>query len=90
MRYPAARMIKLSDTRRAREYRASRGTAGLRLSAGQFEIVSTAARALPVEKRDAFLQRVAGLLRQRTGKANDADVAAVAQQALSGLIQQVA
>ena len=84
-------MIKLSDSRRAREYRTtSRGTAGLRLSTGQFEIVSTAARALPVEKRDAFLQRMAGVLRQRTGRANDADVAAVAQQALGTLVVSAA
>ena len=69
---------------RAREYRRPQ-PGGLRLSTGQFEIVSTAARALPVEKRDAFLQRVAGLLRQRTGRPSDADVAAVAQLALNTL-----
>ena len=83
----------ISGVSRAREYpRGDRGRLypGLRLSTGQFEIVSTAARALPVEKREAFLQRVAGLLRQRTGKASDADVAAVAQQALGTLVVSAA
>ena len=41
-------------------------------------IVSQAARALPFEKREAFAQRVAALLQSRTGRASDADVAAVA------------
>ena len=45
-----------------------------------------AARALPAEKREDFLQRIAASPRQRTGRPTDADVAAVAQLALNTLI----
>jgi hypothetical protein len=45
-----------------------------------------AARVLPVEKRDIFLQRIAAMLALR-GRLTDTDVADVAQLALAGLIQ---
>ena len=57
---------------------------------GEFEIVSTAARALPVEKRGAYLQEVAALLRQRTGRASDDEVANAAQLALRTLVVSAA
>ena len=50
-----------------------------------------AARVLPVEKRDIFLQRVAAMLALRgRGRFTDTDVADVAQLALAGLIQTAA
>ena len=55
------------------------------LSPRQLAIISSAARSLPVEKRGAYLQRIEGLLKQRAGRFNDADVAAVAQLALNTL-----
>jgi len=54
----------------------------------QFKIVMNAARLLPVEKRDIFLQRIAAMLAVRgRGRFTDTDVADVAQLALAGLIQ---
>ena len=50
-----------------------------------------AARTVPVEKRDLYLERIAAMLVLRgRGRFNDADVADVAQLALCGLIQQTA
>jgi hypothetical protein len=54
----------------------------------QLEIVMGAARVLPVENRDTFLQRIAAMLALRgRGRFTDTDVADVAQLALCGLIQ---
>ena len=62
----------------------------IRLSENQFDIVMQAARALPSEKREAFAVRVEGLLKLRSGRPSDSEIAAIVQQALSGLVQQVA
>jgi hypothetical protein len=57
----------------------------------QLKIVMRAARVLPVEKRDLYLQRIAAMLALRgRGRFNDADVADVAQLAMAGLVQQTA
>jgi hypothetical protein len=54
----------------------------------QLGIVMGAARVLPVEKRDIFLQRIAAILALRgRGRFADTDVADVAQLAMAGLIQ---
>jgi hypothetical protein len=56
------------------------------LSDDQLRVLMTAAAALDYEKRDTFLQRVAGLLgKQATGCHSDADVAQAAEQALRSL-----
>lgn len=60
------------------------------LSDRQLDIVSDAARALPVEKRDVYLQRVSAILQVRHGRFGDADVAAAAQTAVDSLIQHAA
>jgi hypothetical protein len=58
------------------------------LSDKQLDIVSQAARALPVEKRSDYLQRIAGDLAVRHGfRFTDRDVAAAAQTALDSLLQ---
>ena len=51
-----------------------------------------AARSIPVEKRDLFLQRIAAMLALRgrgrgRGRFTDTDVADVAQLAMAGLVQ---
>jgi hypothetical protein len=57
----------------------------------QLRVVMDAARAIPVEKRDTFLQRIAAMLALRgRGRFTDTDVADVAQLALCGLVQQTA
>jgi hypothetical protein len=48
-------------------------------------VVMTAAGGLPLEKRSVFLQRVAALLGQRSGRYTDADVAAAAETSLRSL-----
>jgi hypothetical protein len=54
----------------------------------QLKIIMTAARAIPVEKRDIFLQRIAAMLALRSrGRFTDTDVADVAQLAMAVLIQ---
>ena len=54
----------------------------------QLKIVMNAARSIPVEKRDIFLQRIAAMLALRgRGRFTDTDVADVAQLALAGLVQ---
>jgi hypothetical protein len=54
----------------------------------QLKIVMQAARSVPVEKRDTFLQRIAAMLALRGhGRFTDTDVADVAQLALARLIQ---
>jgi hypothetical protein len=54
----------------------------------QLKIVMHAARSIPVEKRDTFLQRIAAMLALRgRGRFTDTDVTDVAQLALPGLIQ---
>ena len=53
--------------------------------------VMGAARGLPVEKCDIFLQRIAAMLALRGyGRFTDTDVADVAQLALAGLVQKTA
>ena len=55
----------------------------------QLKIVMHAARSIPVEKRDTFLQRIAAMLAIRgSGRFTDTDVAEVAQLALTGLAHQ--
>ena len=57
----------------------------------QLKIVMGAARTLPVEKRDTFLQRIAAMLALRgRGHFGDSDVADVAQLALRGLVHEPA
>lgn len=53
----------------------------------QLKVVMAAARTLPVEKRDIFLQRIAAMLTMR-GRFSDADVADVARLAMAGLMQR--
>ena len=61
------------------------------LTDNQLKIVMDAARLVPVEKRDIFLQRIAAMLALRgRGRFTDTDVADVAQLAMAGLIQQAA
>ncbi|MGC2455246.1 MAG: hypothetical protein WA592_21045 [Pseudolabrys sp.] len=48
-----------------------------------------AAKTLPVERRDTFLQRVGAMLRMR-GRFNDNDVTDVVTLALTGLAHQPA
>jgi hypothetical protein len=55
----------------------------------QLKIIMTAANAVPVERRDIFLQRVGAMLRMR-GRFTDADVADVAALAACGLVHQSA
>jgi hypothetical protein len=57
----------------------------------QLKIVMNAARLVPVEKRDTFLQRIAAMLALRgRGRFTVTDVAEVAQLALTGLAHQPA
>jgi hypothetical protein len=50
-----------------------------------------AARLVPVEKRDVFLQRIAAMLTLRGhGRFTDDDVADVAKLAVAGLVHQPA
>ena len=63
----------------------------LGLTDHQLQLVIDGAKALPVEKRDVYLQRIAAMLALRgRGRFNDADVADVARLALAGLVQQTA
>ena len=58
------------------------------LTDSQLQVVMNAARSVPVEKRDIFLQRIAAMLALRgRGRFTDTDVADVAHLALCGLIQ---
>ena len=60
----------------------------LGLTDSQLRTVMDTARALPVEKRDLYLQRIAAMLTVRgRGRFNDADVADVAKLAMAGLVQ---
>ena len=53
----------------------------------QLEIIVTAAKDVPVERRDTFLQRVSAMLRMRGyGHVTNDDVADVARLALCGLV----
>jgi hypothetical protein len=56
------------------------------LSDRQLQIVMQAARTLPIDKRDVFLQRVAVQLELRH-QSNDAEVDTAARAALQGLVQ---
>jgi hypothetical protein len=64
-------------------------TGVISLSDHQLSIVTDTARMVPVERRDIFLQLVGAMLRMR-GRFSDADVADVAQLALTGLAHQPA
>jgi hypothetical protein len=58
------------------------------LTDAQLAVVMDAARTLPVEKRDLYLQRIAAMLAVRgRGHFTDDDVADVARLAMAGLIQ---
>jgi hypothetical protein len=58
------------------------------LTDSQLAAVIDAARTLPVEKRDLYLQRVAAMLTMRgRGHFTDSDVADVAKLAIAGLCQ---
>jgi hypothetical protein len=52
----------------------------------QLAFVTDKARAVPVERRDIFLQRCGAMLRMR-GRFTDADVSDVARLAMAGLVQ---
>ena len=57
----------------------------------QLGIVMNAARTVPVEKRDIFLQRVAALPRRQAGRIkSDDDVGRAVEIALSSLLMPVA
>ena len=63
----------------------------LGLTDNQLRTVMDAAAAVPIEKRDLYLQRIAAMLTVRgRGHFNDADVADVTTLAIAGLIQQTA
>ena len=56
----------------------------------QLAVIMDAARPLPVEKRDVYLQKIAAMLMMRgRGHYNDGDVSDVAKLALIGLAQQL-
>ncbi|MGC1998122.1 MAG: hypothetical protein WA704_29985, partial [Pseudolabrys sp.] len=59
------------------------------LTDSQLAIVTGAARTLPVERRDIFLQRCGAMLKLR-GRFTDADVIDVVTLALTGLAHQPA
>jgi hypothetical protein len=61
----------------------------LSLTEAQLDRVARAAAALPVEKRDVYLQRIATAL-TLAGRFNDADLAAAIDHALTGLLQEPA
>lgn len=58
----------------------------LGLTDNQLRVVMDAAKTLPVERRDTFLQRCGAMLKLR-GRFTDDDVADVARLALAGLVQ---
>jgi hypothetical protein len=58
----------------------------LALNDSQLRVVMAIAGGVPVEKRDVFLQRLAGQL-TRIRRPVDADVEHAARQALKGLMQ---
>jgi hypothetical protein len=61
------------------------------LTDSQLAAVMDAARTLPVEKRDVYLQRIAAMLTQRGGgHFDDSDVTEIARLALTGLAHQPA
>jgi hypothetical protein len=60
------------------------------LSDEQLQVVLTAAAALDVEKRDAFLRRVAALLGRQAGHIGDGDVSGAVEKALHSLLMSAA
>ena len=63
----------------------------LGLTDNQLRTVMDAAAAVPIEKRDRYLQRLGAMLTMRgRGHVTDADVADVAKLALTGLARQPA
>ena len=75
----------LSGTWSALSYRRMLG-----LSDNQLAAVMDAAAAVPVEKRDIYLRRIAAMLTMRGRHFSDGDVSDVAKLALTGLAQQPA
>ncbi|MGC1316831.1 MAG: hypothetical protein WA866_09365, partial [Pseudolabrys sp.] len=61
----------------------------LGLTDNQLRVVMDAAKTLPVERRDTFLQRCGAMLKLR-GRFTDADVIDVVTLALTGLAHQPA
>ena len=61
----------------------------LGLTDNQLRVVMDAAKTLPVERRDTFLQRCGAMLKLR-GQFTDADVIDVVTLALTGLAHQPA
>ena len=57
----------------------------LALKAHQLAIVTATADTLPAEKRSVFLERVAGQLRRRGNRFNDAELEEFIHRALRGL-----
>jgi hypothetical protein len=61
------------------------------LSDPQLKIITTAASAVPVDRRSVFLERIAAMLRMRGyGHFTNSDVSDVAKLALTGLTHQPA
>jgi len=60
------------------------------LNDAQLALIMTAAGSVPVEKRSAFLERVAARLRLRGPHFTDADLGAAIRAALTGLIPSAA
>lgn len=60
------------------------------LSDSQLDIITNAARELPPEKRSVYLERIVAVLQRRGRMFDDADVGAIAQAALTGLVQPAA
>ena len=61
----------------------------LGLTDAQLEIITTAANAVPVERRSVFLERVGAMLKVR-GRFSDADVSDVAKLATASETQHTA
>jgi hypothetical protein len=57
----------------------------LGLTDNQLRVVMDAAKTLPVERRDTFLQRCGAMLKLR-GRFTDGDVSDVAKLAMAGLV----
>lgn len=61
------------------------------LNDGQLKTVMTAAALVPIEKRDAFLQRIAAMLTLRgRGHFTDRDVGDAVRPALVGMVHESA
>ena len=56
----------------------------------QLALVMAAVRSVDVEKRDAFLERVAAMLMRQAGRVSNDDVGKAVERALSGLLMSAA